>query len=114
MQKSQRPMKRRKLLPLDKETTLRSEQIKQQQLDRSAILKPVSFLPRDPVLLALMNMQQSGGFVSNIMGDGRAKGWAPELRGILSIEVIRKCGTLKRKRSSRCQRRRGSRLYRCK
>lgn len=92
--------KKRKLLPLDVETTLHSSQIKRQQEDRSAILKPVSFLPRDPVLLTLMNMQQNGGFVSNIMGEGRAQGWAPELRGILSIEVIRNAGALKRKRDS--------------
>ncbi|KAL9103777.1 MAG: hypothetical protein Q9187_008972 [Circinaria calcarea] len=92
--------KKRKLLPLDLETTLHSNQIKKQQADRSAILKPISFLPRDPVLLTLMNMQQNGGFVSNIMGDGRTKGWAPELRGILSIEVVRKSGALKRKRDS--------------
>ena len=92
--------KKRKLLPLDLETTLHSSQIKQQQIDRSAILRPVSFLPRDPVLLTLMNMQKNGGFVSSIMGEGRAQGWAPELRGILSIEVIRKAGALKRKRDS--------------
>ncbi|MCJ1406031.1 sister chromatid cohesion protein 1 [Ptychographa xylographoides] len=92
--------KKRKILPLDVETTLHSSQIKQQQLDRSAILRPVSLLPRDPVLLTLMNMQKNGGFVSNIMGEGRSLGWAPELRGILSIEVIRKAGALKRKRDS--------------
>jgi len=34
------------------------------------------------------------------MGDGRGKGWAPELRGILSLEVVRKSGELKRKRDS--------------
>lgn len=92
--------KKRKLLPLDVETTLPTSQIKQQQENRSAILRPVSFLPRDPVLLTLMNMQKNGGFVSSIMGEGRSQGWAPELRGILSIEVIRKAGSLKRKRDS--------------
>jgi len=92
--------KKRKLLPLDVETTLPTSQIKQQQENRSAILKPVSFLPRDPVLLTLMNMHKNGNFVSSIMGEGRSQGWAPELRGILSIEVIRKAGSLKRKRDS--------------
>ncbi|MCJ1243605.1 sister chromatid cohesion protein 1 [Trapelia coarctata] len=92
--------KKRKLLPLDVETTLPTSQIKQQQENRSTILKPVSFLPRDPVLLTLMKMQKNGSFVSSIMGEGRAQGWAPELRGILSIEVIRKAGSLKRKRDS--------------
>jgi len=47
-----------------------------------------------------MEMQKSGGFVSNILGDGRSMGWAPELRGILSLEVVRTAGELKRKRGS--------------
>ena len=97
-QAKQPAAKRRKLLPMDAETMLHSSHIKELQKDRSSILKPVSFLPKDPLLLTLMNMQQTGGFVSGIMGDGRAKGWAPELRGILSIEVIRKSSNLKRKR----------------
>ena len=45
-------------------------------------------------------MQKNGEFVSNIMGDGRSRGWAPELRGILSIDVIRGPTDLKRKRDS--------------
>ena len=90
--------KRRKIIQTDSETMLSSAQIKQQQADRSAILKPASYLSRDPMLLNLMNMQKNGDFVSSIMGEGRAKGWAPELRGILSIEVVRKSGELKRKR----------------
>ena len=92
--------KKRKLLVLDTETTLHNHQIKEQQNDRSKILKPVSFLPKDPLLLTLMNMQKNGDFVSNIMGDGRSRGWAPELRGILSIDVVRSAGQLKRKRDS--------------
>src|SRR5271156_6553775 len=92
--------KKRKLLVLDTETTLHNHQIKEQQNDRSKILKPVSFLPKDPLLLTLMNMQKNGDFVSNIMGDGRSRGWAPELRGILSIDVVRSAGELKRKRDS--------------
>ena len=92
--------KKRKVLQADADTMLSSNQIKQQQADRSAILKPTSFLPRDPTLLALMNMQKNGGFVSSVMGDGRVEGLAPELRGILSIEMVRKSGELKRKRDS--------------
>lgn len=92
--------KKRKLLVLDTETTLHNHQIKEQQNDRSKILKPVSFLPKDPLLLTLMNMQKNGDFVSNIMGDGRSRGWAPELRGILSVDVVRSAGELKRKRDS--------------
>ena len=92
--------KRRRILQADTSIVIPQTQIKQQQADRSAILKPVSFLSRDPILLNLINLQRNGGFVSSIMGDGRAKGWAPELRGILSIEVVRKSGELKRKRDS--------------
>ena len=92
--------KKRKVIQADSDTMLSSNQIKQQQADRSAILKPTSFLSRDPVLLNLMNMQKSGGFVSSIMGEGRTNGWAPELRGILSVDTVRKSGELKRKRDS--------------
>lgn len=100
VQQATHKSKKRKILQADADTMMSSAQIKQQQADRSAILKPASFLSRDPILLNLMNMQKNGDFVSNIMGDGRAKGWAPELRGILSIEVVRKSGELKRKRDS--------------
>lgn len=92
--------KKRRIIQTDSETMLSSTQIKQQQADRSAILKPASYLSRDPMLLNLINMQRNGDFVSSIMGEGRAKGWAPELRGILSIEIVRKSGELKRKRDS--------------
>lgn len=90
--------KRRKVLQADADTEMHSAQIKQQQIDRSKILKPASFLPKDPMLLALMDMQRTGGFVSSILGDGRSRGWAPELRGILSLEVVRK-SSMKRKRA---------------
>lgn len=92
--------KKRKIIDADESTMMSVTQIKQQQADRSAILGPISFLSRDPLLLQLTKMQQSGGFVSSVMGDGRAKGWAPELRGILAFEVIRESGQLKRKRDS--------------
>ena len=100
IQQATHKAKKRKIIQTDSETMLSSIQIKQQQADRSAILRPASYLSRDPMLLNLMNMQKNGDFVSSIMGEGRAKGWAPELRGILSIEVIRKSGELKRKRDS--------------
>ncbi len=92
--------KKRKIIQPDADTVLHNSEIKAQQDDRSKILKPASFLPKDPMLLTLMTMQRNGGFVSNIMGDGRGKGWAPELRGILSLEVVRRSGELKRKRDS--------------
>lgn len=90
--------KKRKILQSDTDTMIQQSQMKAQQSDRSRILKPVLYLPKDPALLALMTMQRNGGFVSNILGDGRSQGWAPELRGVLSVEIIRSSGNLKRKR----------------
>ena len=92
--------KKRKVIQADTDTTIPTNQIKQQQADRSSILRPVSTLSRNPMLFTLMNMQRNGGFVSDILGDGRAKGWAPELRGILSIDAVRQAGEHKRKRDS--------------
>jgi cohesin complex subunit SCC1 len=92
--------RRQKLLQPDSQTTITTSQVKEQQANRSKILQAPSFLPRDPELLALIEMQQNGGFVSNIMGDGRSSGWAPELRGMLSLDAIRKTGERKRKRDS--------------
>ncbi|KAF2115299.1 Rec8 like protein-domain-containing protein [Lophiotrema nucula] len=94
-----RQVKRRKVIHADADTELQMNQIREMQNDRSKILKPASFLPRDPMLLALMNMQKTGGFVSSILGDGRSRGWAPELRGILSLEVVSRPAH-KRKRDS--------------
>ncbi|KAE9994436.1 hypothetical protein EG327_010062 [Venturia inaequalis] len=93
-------VKRRKLLQMDSDTEIPNAQIKSQQNDHSKILKPQSFLPRDPMLLALMSMQKNGSFISSILGDGRNSGWAPELRDILSVDVVKRSGELKRKRDS--------------
>jgi cohesin complex subunit SCC1 len=96
--------KRRKQLPtigLDEEAEFRgSSYLRIQQEQLSGTLKPTSFLPRDPVLLTLMNMQQNGDFVSNVMGGGCGRGWAPEIRDLLSLDAVRKAGELKRKRDS--------------
>lgn len=91
--------KRRRVIQQDTQTQLSTTEIRAQQNNREDILKPASFLPRDPLLMALMNMQKSGGFVSSILGDGRSQGWAPELRGILSLEVVSRPAQ-KRKRDS--------------
>jgi len=92
--------RRQRLLQPDSQTTISNAQIKEQQANRDKIIRPQSFLPRDPELLALMEMQKNGGFVSNIMGEGRSSAWAPELRGMLSLQAVRKSGELKRKRDS--------------
>lgn len=96
----QQRAKRRKLIRPDADTVLSTRQIKEQQADRSNILKPESLLPRDPVLLALMSMQKSGEFVSGVMEGKNLFGWAPELQDMLSVGSVRKAGELKRKRDS--------------
>ncbi|KAJ5214842.1 hypothetical protein N7468_010521 [Penicillium chermesinum] len=92
--------KRQRLIEMDEHDHLSQGQIREQQEDRSAILKPTSFLPRDPVYLTLMTRQQNGNFVSSIFGEERSRGLAPELRGLLSLESVKKAGELKRKRDS--------------
>ncbi|KAH6660355.1 Rec8 like protein-domain-containing protein [Truncatella angustata] len=91
---------RRRVFGLDSEIQLTSAHIKEQQADRANILKEPTFVARDPYFLALLELKQSGNFVSNIMGNGRSKAWAPELQGLLSLESIRLTNDLKRKRDS--------------
>lgn len=99
---AQKGNKRQKLefIKADEQAHLSGGQIREQQEDRSAILKPASFLPRDPVYLTLMTRQQNGNFVSSIFGEERSRVLAPELRGLLSLESVKKAGELKRKRDS--------------
>ncbi|RAL07592.1 kleisin alpha [Aspergillus homomorphus CBS 101889] len=94
--------KRRKvvIMGLDEVADLREHEVKKQDKDRAHILKPSSWLPRDPVLLTLMNMQKNGDFVSSVLGGDRGRGWAPELRDLLSFDTVQKAGELKRKRDS--------------
>jgi cohesin complex subunit SCC1 len=47
-----------------------------------------------------MTRQQNGNFVSSVFGEDRGRGWAPELRGLLSLDSVKKAGELKRKRDS--------------
>jgi cohesin complex subunit SCC1 len=93
-------IKRRRVIQMDSTLELGNSQIRDQQEDRSRTMKPSNFIPRDPVLLALLSMQRSGGFVSSILGDGRTFGWAPELKDVLSVAIVRRSGELKRKRDS--------------
>lgn len=92
--------KRRRIIGHDVDTQLSTSSMKKHQDDHEDILKPVSFLPRDPVLLTLMQMQKNGDFVSSVLGQDRGRGWAPELRDMLSFDTVRKAGELKRKRDS--------------
>ncbi|KAJ6782317.1 hypothetical protein PWT90_08640 [Aphanocladium album] len=90
--------RRQKILMPDDEIALSSTLIKQQQTNRENIIRPARFVPRDPVILALMDMHKTGGFVSSVMMDGRSTAWAPELRGMLTLDMLR--DDLKRKRDS--------------
>ena len=99
VQQPQRTKKRKAVLP-DAETVLHNRQIKAQAEDRSKILKPLVFLPRDPLLLSLMEMQRQGEFVTGFMNDTRSHNWAPELQGLISIDAFRKSTDRKRKRDS--------------
>ncbi|KAJ1327469.1 cohesin complex subunit SCC1 [Microdochium nivale] len=96
----QKKSKKKKVFALDAATQLTSAHIKEQQQSHDNILKEPSFVSRDPYLLALLDMKHNGGFVSSIMGDGRSKAWAPELRGLLSLEALHPSNELKRKRDS--------------
>lgn len=97
-------IKKAKVLESDAETMLASNVIRDQQSNRESILKPQSFLPQDPYVLALLEMRKANGFVSNILLGSRSSTWAPELRGLLSYETIHSSGShasdLKRKRDS--------------
>ena len=99
VQQPQRTKKRKAVIP-DAETILHLRQIKAQSEDRSKILRPLVFLPRDPLLMTLMNMQKHGDFVSSVMNDTRSRNWAPELRGLVSIDAFRRPTDRKRKRDS--------------
>jgi cohesin complex subunit SCC1 len=91
--------KKKKLLQPDDQTMLSNAQIKEQQSKRDNILKPQSFLTHDPYIVGLMDLHKNGGFVNNILFEGRSEGWAPELKGLLSLSSIRPTD-LKRKRDS--------------
>ncbi|RKF54239.1 Double-strand-break repair protein rad21-like protein 1 [Erysiphe neolycopersici] len=91
---AQRAKRHRQLHP-DPTIELSSAQIKSQQSNRDKILQPRNFVPRDQALLTLMQMQRRGEFISSAIREAQSDGWAPELRGILSLNAVR---NLKRKR----------------
>lgn len=96
---AQRAKKQKVILP-DEQTMLTSSYIKEQHANRDNILKPQTFLPKDPYVVALMEMHKNGGFVTNFILGGRGSSWAPELRTMLSITGSKQSNELKRKRDS--------------
>lgn len=101
LRRPEQRIRRRRVMAPDDEITLSSRQIQDQQTNHEAITRPTRFIPRDPVLAALVGMQASGGFVSSIMMEGRSTAWAPELRGVLSFYAVQKARQLARKRPAR-------------
>ncbi|KAI0600301.1 Rec8 like protein-domain-containing protein [Biscogniauxia sp. FL1348] len=96
----QKKSKKRKIFGLDPATQLTSAHIKEQQQNHENILKAPTYISRDPYFLALVELKNSGSFISSILGDGRSRAWAPELRGLLSLDAIKPTNDLKRKRDS--------------
>ncbi|KAJ4324088.1 hypothetical protein N0V84_004054 [Fusarium piperis] len=101
LRRPEQRIRRRRIMAPDEEITLSSRQIQEQQTNHEAITRPTRFIPRDPVLATLVDMQASGGFVSSILMEGRSAGWAPELRGVLSFDAVQEARQLARKRPAR-------------
>ncbi|KAI1811868.1 Rec8 like protein-domain-containing protein [Poronia punctata] len=97
---AQKKSKKRRVFGLDPATQLTNAHIKEQQQNRHNILKPPSFITRDPYFLALMELKNSGSFATVVLGGRRTKTWAPELRELLSLDAIKPANDLKRKRDS--------------
>jgi cohesin complex subunit SCC1 len=87
-----------KLIKPDADTIIPTSVIKAQQNDHSKIMKRQELLPRDPVLFTLSEMQKNGGFAENVLGDLRASNWAPQLRGLLSLDAVMQAMGRKRTR----------------
>lgn len=90
----------KKVLEPDNDTTIPRTVINDMVTNHKKLLRPQSFLPRDPQVIALMELQRNGGFVSSVLGDHRSKSWAPELRGMISLDAVLSINELKRKRDS--------------
>ncbi|KAE9977025.1 hypothetical protein EG328_002294 [Venturia inaequalis] len=92
-------VKRSKFLKADSRTELPNAVLKAQRTDRSDILIPKGSnqLPKDRMVLALLSDHKDRQrFVTNVFGEERRQLWAPELRGILSVETIQRCGRFNR------------------
>ncbi|KAK5677514.1 sister chromatid cohesion protein 1 [Elasticomyces elasticus] len=77
--------RRERVIHRDYEIELRSAEIKLQNSDTSAITRSHTPLPKNKTLLNLLQHQQQGGFVGDIMRNDRMLNWAPELRKIFAF-----------------------------
>ncbi|KAK6519276.1 sister chromatid cohesion protein 1 [Arthrobotrys megalospora] len=87
---------RKKKVPFDATTEMKTKQIKAQQEDRTRILKDPLFLHRDPAMLTLMSLQMSNGFANSIF---YPKGVHPDVAKLLSPEFVKEMTDRKRKRA---------------
>ncbi|KAF3935401.1 hypothetical protein ABW20_dc0102749 [Dactylellina cionopaga] len=87
---------RKKKVPFDATTEMKTKQIKAQQEDRTRILKDPLFLHRDPAMLTLMNLQMSNGFANSIF---YPKNVHPDVAKLLSPEFVKEMTDRKRKRA---------------
>lgn len=91
--------KRTKFIKSDARIEIPDFVLKAQREDPSEILLPkgASLLPRDPMVLALLSERNDKKrFIANVFGAERRLLWAPELRGINSVDEVLRCGRYKR------------------
>ncbi|KAI5813607.1 Rec8 like protein-domain-containing protein [Pyronema omphalodes] len=91
------PNPRKRKLIIDAITNLKTSDIRQQQEDRSNIVKQPTFMPRDPTLLALVSLAKTGGLARSVFFP---KNIAPELANLLSPAFVKQQADLKRKREA--------------
>jgi hypothetical protein len=73
----------------DKRPELPLNSLRQQQQDRSAILKEATSLPRNEALFNLEQQKQNGSFVNNVLRNERSQSLAPELGNVLAGKAAR-------------------------
>ncbi|KAF3941586.1 hypothetical protein ABW19_dt0206984 [Dactylella cylindrospora] len=87
---------RKKKVPFDATTEMKTKQIKAQQEDRTRILRDPLFLHRDPAMLTLMSLQMSNGLANSIF---YPKSVHPDVAKLLSPEFVKEMTDRKRKRA---------------
>ncbi|TID23579.1 putative double-strand-break repair protein rad21 protein [Venturia nashicola] len=92
-------VKRSRVLKVDARIEIPNVVLKAQRDDPSEILVPKGStqLPKDRMVLALLSEHKNTHrFVANVFGAERRLLWASELRGILSVDTIQRCGRYNR------------------
>ncbi|KAF2748107.1 hypothetical protein M011DRAFT_31786 [Sporormia fimetaria CBS 119925] len=78
-----RASRRKRPLPADKTTEISVREFRDQQVDRSAILQNSMSLSRQSSAAQLEERKKQGYFRKDVSHDGRATGWAPQIRDML-------------------------------